>query len=109
VSSDPSWTSLSQDPVRTQNIARLQELDRQLAKIPTVSLPVMVEEQPYARRATLEFERGNFLTKIGPDLPPDVPGIFPQLPAGAPRNRLTLAKWFFSPGQPLTARVAVNR
>ena len=69
----------------------------------------MVEEQPYERRATLEFERGNFLTKIGPDLAPDVPGIFPKLPEGAPRNRLTLAKWFFSPGQPLTARVAVNR
>jgi hypothetical protein len=40
---------------------------------------------------------------------PDVPGIFPRLPEGAPRNRLTLAKWFFAPGQPLTARTAVNR
>ena len=69
----------------------------------------MVEQQPYERRATLEFERGNFLTKVGPDLAPDVPAIFPKLPAGAPRNRLTLAKWFFKPGQPLTARVAVNR
>jgi hypothetical protein len=38
-----------------------------------------------------------------------VPAIFPKLPAGAPRNRLAFAKWFFSPGQPLTARVAVNR
>ncbi len=109
VSRDPGWTSLSHDPMRAQNIARLQELNRQLAKIPTVPLPVMVEEKPYERRATLEFERGNFLTKIGPDLAPDVPAIFPKLPAGAPRNRLTLAKWFFSPGQPLTARVAVNR
>jgi hypothetical protein len=108
-SGDPSWTSLSCDPIRAQNIARLQELNRQLGKIPTVPLPVMAEQQPYERRATLEFERGNFLTKIGPDLPPDVPGIFPKLPAGAPRNRLTLAQWFFSPGQPLTARVAVNR
>ena len=108
-SGDPRWTSLSHDPVRAQSIARLQELNQQLAKIPTVSLPVMVEEQPYERRSTLEFERGNFLTKIGPDLAPDVPGIFPKLPDGAPRNRLTLAKWFFSPGQPLTARVAVNR
>ncbi len=38
-----------------------------------------------------------------------MPAIFPSLPTGAPRNRLTLAKWFFAPGQPLTARVAVNR
>ena len=109
VSGDRCWTALGQDPVRAQSIERLQQLDKQLAQIPTVPLPVMVEEQPYERRATLEFERGNFLTKIGPDLAPDVPAIFPKLPAGAPRNRLTLAKWFFEPGQPLTARVAVNR
>jgi Protein of unknown function (DUF1549)/Protein of unknown function (DUF1553)/Planctomycete cytochrome C len=108
-SGDGSWALFSRDPVRAQNIAQLQELNRQLGKIPTVPLPVMAEEQPYERRSTLEFERGNFLTKIGPDLAPDVPGIFPKLPPDAPRNRLTLAKWFFSPGQPLTARVAVNR
>ena len=100
---------MSHDPIRAQTLARLHELDRQLGQIPTVQLPVMVEQQPYERRPTLEFERGNFLTKIGPDFAPDVPGIFPKLPAGAPRNRLTLAQWFFSPGQPLTARVAVNR
>jgi len=109
VSDDPSWTSLAKAPVRARNIERLKELEKQLAKIPSVPLPVMAEEAPYEQRATLEFERGNFLTKIGPELEPDVPGIFPKLPASAPRNRLTLAKWFFTPGQPLTARVAVNR
>jgi len=108
-SNDACWTSLVRDPLRARNIARLQELERTLAKIATVKLPIMTEEQPYEKRATLEFERGNFLTKFGPDLTPDVPGIFPKLPDGAPRNRLTLARWFFSPGQPLTARVAVNR
>jgi hypothetical protein len=35
--------------------------------------------------------------------------LFPKLPDGAPRDRLTLARWFFLPGQPLTARTAVNR
>ena len=87
----------------------LRDLELKLMKIPSVDLPVMLEEQAYERRPTLEFERGNFLVKTGPDLVPDVPAIFPNLPAGAPRNRLTLAKWFFAPGQPLTARVAVNR
>jgi hypothetical protein len=109
LSGDPAWTSLARDPGRAQSIERLKLLKKQLAAIPSVQLPVMVEERPYERRATLEFERGNFLTKVGPELAPDVPGIFPKLPAGAPRNRLTLAKWFFMPGQPLTARVAVNR
>jgi Protein of unknown function (DUF1549)/Protein of unknown function (DUF1553)/Planctomycete cytochrome C len=109
VSGDSSWSELSHDPQRAQDIAHLHDWSDQLSKIPTVALPVMVEQQPYEQRATLEFERGNFLAKIGPELPPDVPSIFPRLPAGAPRNRLTLAKWFFVPGQPLTSRVAVNR
>jgi mono/diheme cytochrome c family protein len=108
-SGDPKWTSLGSDPLRVAALARLKDLKQQLSKIRAVDVPVMSEEQPYEKRATREFERGNFLTKIGPDLTPDVPAIFPKLPAGQPRDRLTLAKWFFSPGQPLTARVAVNR
>jgi len=109
LSGDPRLTSRIQDPGRVRDIARLSELEAGLAKIPSVNVPVMSEEEPYERRVTLEFERGNFLNKIGPDLAPDVPGIFPKLPDGAPRDRLMLANWFFSAGQPLTARVAVNR
>lgn len=109
VSDDASWHQLIDDPNFANKLAQLTRLARQLAKIPSVELPVMGEEPAYDQRTTLEFERGNFLTKIGPSLAPDVPGIFPKLPADAPRNRLTLAKWFFSPGQPLTARTAVNR
>src|SRR5579859_1247859 len=108
-SSDSRWHELAVDPSFAGKLTQLTTLARQLEKIPTVELPVMAEEPDYDRRSTLEFERGNFLTKIGPPLVPDVPGIFPRLPEAAPRNRLTLAKWFFSPGQPLTARTAVNR
>jgi len=108
VSGDTVWT-LAADAGWKVNLSQLTKLSRQLAKIPTVPLPVMAEEPAYDQRATLEFDRGNFLTKTGPPLVPDVPGIFPRLPEDAPRNRLTLAKWFFSPDQPLTARTAVNR
>ena len=109
VSGDESWRKLATDNNWTEEFAKLTNLTRQLNKIPTVPLPVMAEQPDYDQRTTLEFERGNFLTKVGPALVPDVPGIFPRLPEGAPRNRLTLAKWFFAPGQPLTARTAVNR
>jgi hypothetical protein len=108
-SDDRRWTDLSSDSSYNSDMARLISLARQLKKIPSVDTPVMAEQPVYEVRKTLEFERGNFLTKIGPPLTADVPGIFPPLPAGEPRNRLTLAKWFFSPAQPLTARVAVNR
>ena len=108
-SADPSWSALAQDHDFGANLEQLTNLTRELAKIPSVETPVMVEQPDYEKRQTLEFERGNFLTKIGPALAPDVPAMFPKLPAAAPRNRLTLAKWFFTPEQPLTARIAVNR
>ena len=109
ISGDSLWHTLVNDANWSGELAQLAQLTRQLQKIPTVPLPIMAEEPAYDRRTTLEFERGNFLTKIGPALVPDVPGIFPRLPDGAPRNRLTLARWFFTPGQPLTSRTAVNR
>ena len=100
VSADARWTELSSDSSYNRNIGRLTSLEKQLEKLPAVETPVMVEQPDYEVRKTLEFERGNFLTKIGPALTPDVPGIFPPLPADEPHNRLTLARWFFSPRQP---------
>jgi hypothetical protein len=108
-SSDARWSELIHDREYRDKRAQVSTLTRKLEEIPSVETPVMVEQPDYEDRETLEFERGNFLTKIGPALTPDVPGLFPRLPDGAPHNRLTLAKWFFSPEQPLTARIAVNR
>jgi hypothetical protein len=108
-SADSRWSALIKDHDFAPGLAQLTNLTRRLQKIRSVETPVMVEQAAYEKRDTLEFERGNFLTKTGPALTPDVPGLFPRLPAGEPRNRLTLAKWFFMPGQPLTARTAVNR
>jgi hypothetical protein len=108
-SADSFWSKPVQDHDFEAKLEQLTNLTCQLAKIPSVETPVMAEEPDYDKRETREFERGNFLTKIGPALTPEVPGLFPKLPADAPRNRLTLARWFFTPEQPLTARTAVNR
>jgi len=39
----------------------------------------------------------------------DVPAALPPLAKDAPHNRLGLAKWIVDPGNPLMARVTVNR
>jgi mono/diheme cytochrome c family protein len=106
---DPRWTALAQSPDIERQFARLEKIERRLKEIPSVPLPVMMEQASYERRPTLEFERGSFLNQIGPDLGMDTPSLFPKFPGNAPRNRLTFARWFFAPGQPLTARVEVNR
>ena len=108
-SSDARWTTFAAADETEKTIAVLEALERQLRAIPSVPLPVMVEQASYEKREMHAFDRGSFLTQAGPALAPDMPALFPKLDAKAPRNRLTAARWFFMPGQPLTARVTVNR
>lgn len=108
-SPDPRWTALGAAAQLKEKDARVNTLAEQIPAIPGTYLPVMRELPVEQARETRLFLRGNWMVKKGPALTPDVPALFPPLPANAARNRLTLARWFFSPGQPLTARVAVNR
>ena len=73
--------------------------------IPT---PILKELPPAERRETFVHRRGNFMNR-GERVEPGVPGALHDFPHGAPRNRLGLAQWLTSDGNPLTARVAVNR
>jgi Protein of unknown function (DUF1553)/Protein of unknown function (DUF1549) len=73
-------------------------------KIPTT----MVMSEMASPRDTFVLLRGDY-TKPGDKVTPAVPHFLPPLPAGAPANRLGLAKWIVDPANPLTARVAVNR
>ena len=59
-------------------------------------------------RDTFMLVRGQYDQK-GDQVTPGTPAALPALPAGAPANRLGLARWLVSSEQPLTARVIVNR
>ena len=68
---------------------------------------MVMEEMPEPRK-TYVLVRGDWRNH-GEQVTAGVPAIFGSLPTNAPANRLTLAKWFVSPDQPLTPRVVVNR
>jgi hypothetical protein len=66
---------------------------------------IMSDAKP---RQTAILSRGEYLkptTKVNFA----TPAFLPPMPAGAPANRLGLARWLVMPEHPLTARVLVNR
>ena len=69
---------------------------------------VMEERAASNPRETRLHHRGEYMQPRDPVLPA-VPAFLPQLPKDAPQNRLAFAQWLFSPKNPLTARVTVNR
>ncbi len=88
--------------------AEVAKLERELDALRGPSVPILRELPPERRRTTRIHLRGSFLTQ-GEPVSPGVPACWPPLPAGAPENRLGLARWLVSRDNPLTARVQVNR
>ncbi len=73
-------------------------------KLPTV----MVMKELAKPREAFVLKRGEY-DKKGDQVFPALPAMLPPMPAGAPGNRLGLAKWLVDPSHPLTSRVWVNR
>jgi hypothetical protein len=70
----------------------------------------MVMKDVASPRMTYILNRGQYDQPLKDQrVEPGVPAALPALPEGAPKNRLTMARWLFDPAHPLTARVAVNR
>lgn len=90
-----AWSSLT---------ALYDERERFTRTFPTVM--VMAEASP--RKPTHLLIRGAY-DKPGDTVEPGLPEALPPLPNGAPNNRLGFAQWLVDRGNPLTARVAVNR
>ncbi len=78
----------------------LQQLDREIPS-------TMIMSEMDKPRDTFILARGDYRNR-GQQVSPNTPAVLPPLPKDAPPNRLTLAKWLVDPGNPLTARVAVN-
>lgn len=84
---------------------QISSLKKQLASLKAATTEVMSElPEP---RMTAVFKRGVY-TDLGEPVKAGTPEVI-QVKAEGPPNRLSLARWLVSRGNPLTARVTVNR
>jgi hypothetical protein len=86
--------------------AEIKKLREQMPQFPTTL--VMRERPEGFTRATKRHHRGEFL-QAKEAVEPGLPSFLPELPKGAPRNRLGFAQWLVSKENPLTGRVIMNR
>ncbi|MFZ4626837.1 MAG: DUF1553 domain-containing protein [Blastocatellia bacterium] len=95
-------------------LRQAEELRRQRERIEAEAPSVMVMEELPQPRPAYVLRRGSY-DAPGEPVTRGVPAILPPLPpllaggAGAPSNRLGLARWLVQPDHPLFARVTVNR
>ncbi|MBM4156834.1 MAG: DUF1553 domain-containing protein [Lentisphaerae bacterium] len=96
------------DPQSRELTARRAALETEidtLRKRGAISLVMAEKPTPPSARI---LKRGAY-DQPGDEVHPGVPRVLPPLPAGDVSNRLALARWLVAPGNPLTARVTVNR
>jgi hypothetical protein len=71
-------------------------------------ITLVMEEKKGTAPFAHVLTRGEY-SQLGELVPAATPAVLPPMPADAPLNRLTLARWLVDPKNPLTARVTVNR
>src|SRR6185437_4777285 len=90
------------------SLARLTKARQDRAEAEKRIPPTMVMQEKPTRSDTFVLIRGQY-DKPGEKVEPGVPASLHPLHAGGKINRLALARWIVDPGNPLTARVTVNR
>src|SRR5205823_5465141 len=83
-------------------------LDAEMDQVKSRGAETLVMQEKPTPPAAFVLYRGEYDKRRDP-VTAATPAVMPALPADAPRNRLGLARWLFSPAHPLTAHVTVNR
>ena len=90
---------------------KVQELNTGLDALAKTVRPVTrapgMTKSPVPRRSYIHV-RGDFRRR-GDEVQPVTPGVLPSLNSAGEPDRLVLARWLTAPGNPLVARVTVNR
>ncbi len=95
------------DAYRAQRKA-VQAADAAASKLGDEALEIMVMRELPQPKPAYVLKRGEY-DQRGEAVEAGTPDFLPPFPAGAPKNRLGLAKWLTAPEHPLLARVTVNR
>lgn len=93
-----------------QRLARVvTDLEAEREAIRTRSAITHVQMERQDTPATAHILMRGAYDKPTDEVTANTPAALHPLPAGAPHNRLGLARWLIDPTNPLTARVTVNR
>ncbi|MFG0332069.1 MAG: DUF1553 domain-containing protein, partial [Maioricimonas sp. JB049] len=89
-------------------LAEREQLQADLKALSDAIPKTLVSEEMKEPKTAYVLDRGEYDKKADP-VERNVPAVFPDLPEGAPNDRLGFARWLVDPSHPLTARVTVNR
>lgn len=99
-SRDTAWQGLN---------ARVAALEGERDAIESRSPVTHIQEEKRDSPAMANILMRGAYDQVGEAVAAAPPEVLHDLPAGAPANRLGLARWLVDPANPLTARVTVNR
>lgn len=88
--------------------AEIADINGRIAQLRKQQPTAFVMQELEKPKDTFILMRGEY-NQPGEQVTAATPAVLPPLAAGAPQNRLGLARWLVSPENPLTARVTVNR
>ena len=95
--------------LRAPQLASLNKEINDLRRPQSFLTSLVLQERPVENpRKTFIHNRGEWTQPTDP-VDPGVLSVLNPLPADAPKNRLSFARWLVSRDNPLTARVVVNR
>ncbi len=96
-------------PLLAGERARLAALEREERELGVVSTLVMAAPAPGGRVAETHLRQRGAFASPGEVVTAAVPAVLAPPAGGATRDRLALARWLTSDGNPLVGRVTVNR
>lgn len=106
----PYFRDTAPDPEYAALLQALLDAVRERIAATSRITKVMIMDELKELRETVMLVRGNYEATTDQKVLGAVPRVFAPVPADAPRmNRLDLARWLVSDGNPLAARTAVNR